>query len=301
MKNAITSVFICISVIILYILLQSFFAYLVTFYAPPRKRKRQQKSCTELCKQPYEKVYITSRDGLLLCGRYYHIADGAPLEIEFHGYRGSADGDFGGRGKLCREKGINALVVDQRAHGSSEGNTITFGINERYDCLDWVNYAVARFGSSLKIILRGASMGAATVLMASELPLPKNVVGIIADSPFSSPKEIIKKVCRKDIKIPANLSYPFLYLGAYIFGGFDLHSSSAENAVKKCNIPVLIIHGTDDRYVPFEMGKRIYTACASQNKTFLAIRNAGHVLGFATDPETYKDAVGSFADKALGR
>ena len=59
----------------------------------------------------------------------------------------------------------------------------------------------------------GLSMGAATVLMASELELPSNVIGIIADCGYTSPGAIVRKVSR-DVRIPAWVSYPFLVLGA---------------------------------------------------------------------------------------
>ena len=51
-------------------------------------------------------------------------------------------------------------MIDQRAHGLSEGKTITFGIKERLDCLCWVEYLVERFGKETQILLTGISMGA---------------------------------------------------------------------------------------------------------------------------------------------
>ena len=143
---------------------------------------------------PFETVWIRSRDGLRLHGRYYHVKDGAPLQIQMHGYRGHAYRDFCGGNKLAREAGLNTLVVDQRAHGESEGHVISFGINERWDCLAWAAYAAERW-PGIPISLAGVSMGAATVLMASDLPLPEEVKGIIADCGYSSPRAIIKKVC----------------------------------------------------------------------------------------------------------
>lgn len=82
-----------------------------------------------------------------------------------------------------------------RAHGSSEGKCLTFGVKERYDCLAWINCAIERFGRDTKIFLYGISMGAATVLMAGGLDLPDNVVGIVADCGYTSPTAIIKKSC----------------------------------------------------------------------------------------------------------
>ena len=105
-------------------------------------------------------------------------------------------------------------------------------------------------------------MGAATVLMASELNLPENVVCIIADSPYSSPKAIIRKVCR-DRHLPDWLAYPFIRIGAKIFGGVSIEECSAEDAVRNARIPILLIHGEDDRFVPCQMSKRIFRACSA--------------------------------------
>ena len=112
-------------------------------------------------KKPFERVSITSHDGLRLSGRYYHTADGAPLDIAFHGYRGHALRDFCGGSRISFDLGHNLLLVDQRAHGESEGKTITFGAKERLDCRDWVLWANERFGCP-EIALFGISMGAAT-------------------------------------------------------------------------------------------------------------------------------------------
>ena len=240
----------------------------------------------------YELVSITARDGLHLVGRYYHFKDGAPVQILFHGYRGSGKREFSGYNRIATQLGLNVIVVDERAHGKSGGHTITFGIKERYDCWDWAQYAADRFGADVPIILTGVSMGAATVLMASSLPLPDNVVGIIADCPYSSPGEIIRKVS-KDVKLPPTLAYPFVVIGALFFGRFKLWEISAVEAVKQTDIPILLIHGGDDRFVPCEMSKQIYGACASAAKLVI-IPKAGHALSYFTDTSRYENEVSTF-------
>ncbi|MCQ2478975.1 MAG: alpha/beta hydrolase, partial [Clostridia bacterium] len=147
----------------------------------------------ETLKLPFTDVYVTSFDGLRLHGAYYEAKAGAPVEIMCHGYKSIAVRDFSGGIKLALASVHNVLLSDQRAHGKSEGKCLTFGINERKDCLSWIEYIIGRNGADTKIILMGMSMGAATVLMASELELPKNVVGIVADSAYTSPKAIICK------------------------------------------------------------------------------------------------------------
>lgn len=239
-----------------------------------------------------EDVFINSFDGLKLHGRYYHVKDGAPLDIQFHGYNGNAMRDFCGGNKISRESGHNSLLIDQRAHGMSRGKTISFGINERKDCLSWVRYAVERFGEDTEIVLSGVSMGAATVLMASDLGLPKNVKAIVADCGYSSPKAIINKVMR-DSGLPDKLMYPFVWLGAMVFGKFNLTESSAVSAVSESDVPILIIHGGADDFVPCYMAEEIYKACRSEKK-LLIVPGAGHGMSYLVDKDLYEKTVKDF-------
>ncbi len=305
----------CILSGILFILILciAYLSYRLAFYAPKRfkdedfkmpvgeqyekKRAGISKCMNEMLARPFEPVTITSHDGLTLYARYYHVADNAPLQIQFHGYKSSAVLDFCGGSKLAENLGHNALVVDQRSHGKSQGNCITFGIKERKDCLTWITYALSRFGTDTKIILAGLSMGAATVLMASDTCLPENVVGIMADCPFSSPKEIIQKVCR-DMHLPAKIMYPFIKLGARLFGHFNLEECNAVSSVQNTKIPILLIHGEDDRFVPCNMSRKIAKACASPI-TFVSIEDAGHGLSYLVAPKQYEEATVTFLNTVL--
>ncbi len=246
---------------------------------------------------PYEEVNIISYDGTPLFARYYHVADGAPLQIQLHGWHGSAIRDFCGGNKLAREMGMNTLVPDQRAHGRSGGRTITFGLRERYDCLAWCRYAAERFPGA-PIVLAGVSMGASTVLMAAGLDLPTPVKGIIADSPYSSPVDIIKSVCRS-VHLPAGLMFPLIALAGRLFGRFDIGETTAAQEVKKSKIPILIIHGEDDRFVPCDMSREIADSCPAP-KMRVTFPGAGHGLSFIADPDGYARAVRRFLSEKVG-
>ena len=250
--------------------------------------------CTAIMeKTPFRWIQIKSFDNTTLRGRYYHNRDGAPLMLLFHGYRSCALRDCAGGFVLAKKLGFNVLAVDQRAHGGSGGKTITFGILERHDCRCWADFAAQHLSHDAPILLSGLSMGAATVLMASQLPLPKTVVGIIADCPYSSPGMIIQKVC-VDRKIPPKLAYPFILLGARVFGGFNLQETSAVEAVQKANVPLLLLHGEDDRFVPCCMSREICDA-SDGNCQLHAFPNAGHGLCYMTDPVRYEHAIFKFA------
>ena len=233
---------------------------------------------------PWEEVWIRSFDGTRLYGRYLEVNPGGPLQIQFPGYRGEAERDMAGGNRVCRENGINTLLVDQRAHGRSGGHGTTFGIRERRDCLAWVQYAIGRWGKDVQITLSGVSMGAATVLMAADLPLPVNVKGILADSPYTSPEDIICQVMR-GYRIPVSVFWPMLRQAARIYGHFDLRESSAVSAVRGTELPVLLIHGTDDLLVPPEMSQEI--AAAGLHVQLELFPGGAHGISYLTDVGRY--------------
>ena len=234
---------------------------------------------------PSQHFTITSFDGLKLHGTYYEYSPGAPVELMFHGYRGSAERDLSGGVYRCFQLGHSAFIVDQRCSGQSEGNVITFGVCEHRDCLSWIAFLLNHFGAEVRIILTGISMGASTVLMCAGYPLPDNVQGILADCGYHSPKDVILSVA-DSMHLPSRLLYPFVKLGARLFGHFDLEELSPEDAVRKCTVPVLFFHGESDDYVPCYMSKINYDACASRKRLVL-IPNAGHGLSFPVAQERY--------------
>lgn len=284
---------------------------LAFYYADPLKspleyeEDDQTKECKEVWENaiaefaavPFEAVSITSHDGLKLTGRYYHNADGAPLEILCHGYKGNPIRDFCGGWQVAKELGHNVLLINQRCHGGSQGHTITFGIQERRDVLNWIRWANDRLGS-VPTAISGVSMGAATVLMVSGMELPENVKAVVADCPYDAPSNIIKKVLGQDMGMPVKLVYPLIRFGGMVYGRLNLDADSPLAAVKKTKLPILLIHGDDDRFVPYAISCSIHAA-APETIEFHTVPGAGHALNFATDPEEYRRIVREFLEKHL--
>ena len=247
----------------------------------------------------YERVNITSFDGLTLAGRYYEVEKGAPLCICVHGYRGTPARDFCGGAQMLMEMGYNVLAIEQRGTGESEGHTITFGIKERKDVKSWADYAVRRFGSGVKICLIGISMGGTAVLMSALEDLPENVRGIAADCPFDSPVGIIKKVAAKDLHIPGFLAGAGARMSAFLFGHFRMGKLTAADGAAAAKIPILLIHGEQDRFVPEYMSRRIAEANPDM-VTRVTFPGAGHGISYLVDEERYKTITGDFLKKVFG-
>ena len=255
------------------------------------RREEMLQLIAALEQRPCERVSITSHDGLRLTGRYYHTADGAPLDIAFHGYRGHALRDFCGGSCISFAQGHNLLLVDQRAHGEIEGKTITFGAKEQLDVLRWVHWANDRFVCP-EIALFGVSMGAATVLLAAALELPDNVLCVVADSPFSGAEDVIAAVGKR-MHVPGAPVRLLARGAARVFGGFRLQDAAPADALRHARVPVLLLHGEADRLVPCEMSEILETNCASTVKRY-TFPDAGHGLSYLVDQERYVKAVTDF-------
>ena len=235
---------------------------------------------------------IKSFDGLTLYGKFYEYEPNAVIELMMHGYRGSSECDLAGAVQRSFSLGHSAFIIDQRACGKSEGNVITFGINEHRDCLSWIDFLNKEFGSESRIFLTGISMGASTVMIAAGETLPKNVVGVLADCGYSSAKEIIKKVIL-DRGLSPNLFYPFVKISAKLYGGFDLEEKTSIDALKHTSLPVIFYHGEADNFVPCDMSRRCYEACVSKKK-LVTVPGAGHGLSYIIDKELYLSSLRDF-------
>jgi len=300
-----------ISLIVLALILAgAFVCFYLAFYSPTRSAEKMEAQrlipgklyepyhadferwYQEAQTLPQEKWSVVTPDGLTLRGKYYPLSPDAPLEILFHGYRGFSDRDMSGAVQRCFSVGHSALLVDQRAGGYSDGHIITFGLRESEDVALWACEAVRRLGEDVTIYVGGVSMGATTVLMASAKELPPQVRGVLADCGYTNARDIIKKVIRQ-MKLPAAPLYPLVRLGALIFGGFDPNEADATKAVQKSRLPILFYHGDTDDFVPCEMSRINYDACASP-KRMVVISGAGHGLCYPVDPDGYVAALKEF-------
>ena len=243
--------------------------------------------------QPHKWVYTTSFDGLKLAARYFN-RDYDKTIILFHGYRSSSARDFSCAVKMYLDFGFNVLLVDQRTHGRSEGKLITFGVKESQDAISWTLFIQEKYNTK-NIILSGMSMGATTVLFACGLGLPSSVKGIIADSGFTSPIDIIRSVGERYFKINPSLLIPSIDLCCRIFGKFSITESNTIDAIKKTDVPILLIHGKADGFVPCEMSQKVFDSDSSKSRLVL-VENANHGLGFLVDTKNVKAELKKFLD-----
>lgn len=240
-----------------------------------------------------ETVETLGRENVKLVGHWFAHPQPRRIIVAMHGWRSSWCDDFGIVADFWFQNGCSVLMAEQRGQGESGGEYMGFGLLERHDCLDWVNWVNDRCGGELPVYLCGISMGASTVLMAAGLELPKTVRGIIADCGYTSPEAIWRHVAKDNLGV----SYGIRSAAANDLCRKKIQVGigdySCVDAMAECEVPVLFVHGTDDRFVPIEMTYENYKACAGPKRLFV-VPGAGHGMSYLVDPEGYQNALKQF-------
>ena len=242
-----------------------------------------------------EPVSITSRDGLVLRG-WFIPAEGAVRTIMcVHGYRASALSNFAAVIPFYRDIRSNLLLIEQRACGISEGDYITFGQLEQYDCIEWLKYLETRIGPSQPVFLDGISLGSSTVLMMSKHDLPCSVRGIICDSGYTSARDEFIHLIRQ-ARAPAR---PAAAAAMFLFrklAGVDLDRDTPLRSAADAGYPVMFVHGESDTFVPTWMGRANFDACTSPKELHI-FPGAEHGMSYLTDTPRAQKALAEFFEK----
>ena len=286
-----------------------YFVYYHTFYTPHKGQNNDffltaatDKFCdrkvviemiTRLREYPYEDAWIKAFDKVKLHARIYRH-DSDTVCIMMHGYRGTCCRDFSGGAWDMIQKGFNVILIDERGHGESKGHSITFGVKEKRDAKSWLEYAKKEFGEDKRIVLVGISMGGATVLMASDLL--KEGDKVIADCPYSTPKEIICETLQSTLKMNPKIFYPIANLSSIIFGHANLSKDDAEIHVRNSKAKILIIHGDSDTIVPHKYSLRIKEMNPDKVRYEL-FPGTEHGISYLADLERYRKVVNEFLDE----
>ena len=255
-------------------------------------REAQRAAAKQLASSETETVLLENREGLTLVGHLRECEKAKRLVIAFHGWRSAWYRDFGLLADFLSREQCSVLYVEQRAQNESEGDYIGFGLTERYDCVDWANWAAERF-PGLPVYLMGVSLGGATVLMAAGDILPAAVHGVIADSAYTSPRAIWQHVMGKNLHLPVRAATVIADLLCQKRLNASSGSYSTVEALKNTDVPILLIHGEDDHFVPLKMAFENRDACAAPCK-LLVVPGADHAMSYYMGRGEYEAAVRAF-------
>ena len=175
----------------------------------------------------------------------------------------------------------------------SEGKYITFGVKEKEDAILWYKFLNEKYQPK-EIIIYGVSMGGAIVGMISD-KLDDKVKALIIDSAFSGTYEEVLYSIKKKSNFMPNFFLLGISLYCELFGKFSLEKSMVKNALSKTKIPVFMMHGRNDKMVPFSMAMENYNSI--QSKKYLYESDSLHAVGIYQNIEEIKKCFNEFMNK----
>jgi len=245
----------------------------------------------------FEEVGFASREEaeVNLQGWYLSGEDEMPTLIFVHGIGSVRTGDNAMElAARLISLGYNVLLFDLRAHGTSDGDKVSGGVNEQQDVLGAFDYLVGRGVSSDTIGVLGFSMGAATSLL-SVVQEPE-ILALVADSPYADASDLIAQETERKTPFPGWLVPVFIPTAKLIADklyGIDVSTLVPEQVVTGISYPILVIHGTEDTRIPFEHGVRVHEASNSESEIWL-VPEVDHVDAFLTHPDEYVERVDGY-------
>jgi fermentation-respiration switch protein FrsA (DUF1100 family) len=206
---------------------------------------------------PIEKVKIKTQDNIELLSWYHkkNVSDYKTI-LFLHGNAGSLE-DRIYKLNFLGNLDVNFLIIAWRGYSGSSGKPSEFGLyQDAKSALNWLN---SKGITDDKIVLYGESLGTS---VAIEVGQNRDFAGIILEAPFTSMIDIGKK------------HYPFFPVKLLLKDKYV-----SKNKIKNIKSPVLVMHGKEDKIVPFYMGKKIYDL-ANQPKFKYFPDDDDHMMNF---------------------
>lgn len=246
--------------------------------------------------QMLRSVYITMPNGQRHHALYI-TSDSAQgrTAVVVHGYRDCSIKFLYLARMYHRDLGYNVLLPDLSAHGLSEGREVQMGWRDATDLLSWCAWLEQQVKGKQEIVLHGVSMGAATVMNLSGLEVSSQVKGIVEDCGFTSVWDEFSCQLSAQFSLPQfPLMYTSSWLCHYIYG-WHFNEASPLQSLKRCQLPMLFIHGANDDYVPTKMVYELYQTTTAP-KWLWIVPQAGHAEAYKCQPETYTNRITQFCN-----
>lgn len=246
---------------------------------------------------------LTADDGTPL--HAYLIAADEPTDrtaVIVHGYTDHPLGMLQYAWLFHHEMGYNVLLPALRFHGKSGGRAIQMGWGDRLDVKRWIAELPTLFGGEQRVVVHGLSMGGATTMMLSgETDLTPAVKCFVEDCGYMGVWEQFQKELKEDYHLP---SFPVLHAANLICRlryGWDFLEASSLEAVRRCERPMLFIHGGNDHYVPTWMMHPLYfeKGGVKEDKAKWLAPESGHADSFLDHRAEYIKRVKEFVQRYM--
>ncbi|WP_334340389.1 alpha/beta hydrolase [Companilactobacillus sp. HBUAS56275] len=237
----------------------------------------------------------TTKDHLKLKARYLPAGkETAKTVIVVHGF-GSASKYIGSYVRMFHNAGYNVLAPDNRSFGMSQGKYAGYGWKDRNDMTAWIKQLNQKFGANSQIGLYGISMGAATVMYTLG-EHPKNVRFAIADCGYSTISGELSYQLKEMFGLPSFPIVPTASLFADFLAGYNFYQASTKDSLRKNKVPLFIIHGSKDDFVPTKNAYLNYDYTKGPKKLWI-VKGAGHAGSLSKARQQYVEKATDFANK----
>lgn len=289
--------------------------YLIDYSLRPINRGKDMKGSELYMRETYPQIntwldslqnnnllkdtFITANDGVKLHAFYAYASKPTKrTAVIVHGYTDSAIRMFHIGYLYNKSLDYNVILPDLRYTGLSGGDAIQMGWLDRLDVMQWIDTTPVIFGDSIEAVVHGISMGAATTMMTSGEKLPEYIKCFVEDCGYTSVWNQFKKELKEQFGLP---SFPLLNTASWICNiqnGWSFKEASALEQVKKCQLPMMFIHGDKDDFVPTYMVYDLYEA-KSEPKEIWIVPDTDHANSYKNYPEEYTTRVKQFTDKYI--
>lgn len=239
-------------------------------------------------------VSINAADAVVLRGWFLRpaVTNGDAIVL-LHGVSDNRLGMYG-YGKWLLENHYSVLLPDARAHGLSGGEIATYGLKESDDIHRWVDWIEAN--AQPKCVFGfGESMGAGQILEA--LKKEHRFCAVVAESPFETFREVSYARFGQPFHTGPWLGRTFFwptdevgFIYARLRYGLNLNAASPKGGVRQTRVPVLLIHGTSDKNIPFYNSEDIQAA-NPQSVVLWLVAGAGHCGAHQVSPKEFNRRV----------
>jgi dipeptidyl aminopeptidase/acylaminoacyl peptidase len=261
-------------------------------------RHRQEAAATvrERYQAELQEVSIQAADAVTLKAWYVRPKDfNGSAVILLHGITDNREG-VGGYGRLFLDHGYAVLLPDARAHGESGGEIATYGVKESDDIHRWVSWIYEHDVASSQCVYGfGESYGAA--LMLQSLAAEPRFCAVAVESSFSTAREMSYERVSSPLHLQPwfgrTLGLPVIesaVLYARMRYGINLLQPNPLNALKHSTVPVLLIHGEEDRSISPRHAIMLAAAAPDHVQLWL-VPNAFHTGAWSAAHQEFEDRV----------
>lgn len=200
----------------------------------------------------FEEFFLTHPDGAQLNALHFKTENPKGVILYFHGNAG----DLSRWGEIALrflDFEHDVIVMDYRGYGKSTGKRSEANLFE--DAQLFYNHTAKHFSKN-EIVVYGRSLGCS---IATHVASENKIKKLILETPFFNLIDV------------AQDRFPLLPMGPIL-----KYKLASNEYIKEVEAPIRIFHGTEDRVVPYDSGKRLFEEIPTRDKKMYTIEGGRH-------------------------